>query len=108
MGNLQGAGPKILSLPGIKSVVRSVDVVDVGPGSSGPGLLAAGTIWTGIRPTRKGDDGPPDAANEAVGGARRPTPIDAIVILATSVDSSPRSRATQEAIEDGYAVEETG
>ena len=44
MGKVVAVLARLKSPPGIKSVVRGVDVVDVGSGSSGLGLPGAGTI----------------------------------------------------------------
>jgi hypothetical protein len=44
MGKVVAVLARLKSPPGIKPVVRGVDVVDVGSGSSGLGLPGAGTI----------------------------------------------------------------
>jgi hypothetical protein len=47
MDKLQEHGQKFSRRQGRKSVVRSIDVVDVGSSSSGLGLPGADTVWTG-------------------------------------------------------------
>jgi hypothetical protein len=56
-----------------------------------------------ICPAREGDDGLPDVANEAVGGARASTAIEAQSTFGNTVSTVAASRSRAD--EDGYVVE---